>query len=105
MFVVGSRIGSSRVECSVEGWIHRGRGANANTRGLDYNQIAGELARVDADSLRYQLGFRRIRQAIQFQQDYAANPQPLANDQFAKIAILGDQNAVLAVCRIQDFLI
>jgi hypothetical protein len=44
------------------------------------------------------LRFRRIRYEIEFKQDYATNPQPLANDQFAKIAILRDQHALLAIC-------
>jgi hypothetical protein len=76
------------------------QGAHANTRRFDYQQIAGKLARVGANDLRYQLGFRRNRQAIELQQDYAANLQPLANDQLAKIAILRDEDAVTAICLI-----
>jgi hypothetical protein len=60
---------------------------------------------VDANDLRYQLSFRRTRQAIEFQQDYATNLQPLANDQLAKIAILRDEDAVIAICRIKDVFI
>jgi hypothetical protein len=74
------------------------QGAYANTRRLDYQQIAGKLARVDASDLRYPLSFRRARHAIEFQQDYATNLQPLPNDQLAKIAILRDEDAVVAIC-------
>ena len=56
------------------------QGAYANTRRLDNQQIAAKLARVDANDLRYELSFRRTRQAIEFQQDYAAKLQPLTND-------------------------
>jgi hypothetical protein len=42
------------------------QGAYANTRRLDHQQIAGKLAFVDANDLRYQLSFRRTRQAIEF---------------------------------------
>jgi hypothetical protein len=55
----------------------------ANTRRLDDQQIAAKLARVDASDLRYQLSFRRTRQAIELEQDYATNLQPLANDKLA----------------------
>ena len=81
------------------------QGAYANTRRLDHQQIAGKLARVDANDLRYQLSFRRTRHAIEFQQDYATHLQPLANDQLAKIAILRDEDAVIAICLIQDVFI
>jgi hypothetical protein len=60
---------------------------------------------VDANDLRYQLSFRRTRQAIDFQQDYTTNLQLLANDQLAKIAILGDEDAVIAICLIEDVFI
>ena len=70
-----------------------------------HQQIAGKLASVDANDLRYQLSFRRTRQAIEFQQDYTTNLQPLANDQLAKIAILRDEDAVIAICLIQDVFI
>jgi hypothetical protein len=80
-------------------------GAYANTRGLDHQQIAVQLACVDADDLRYQLSFRRTRQAIEFQQDDATNLQPLANDELAKIAILRDQDAVITICHIEDVFI
>ena len=71
--------------------------AYAYTRRLDHQQIAGNLAGVHAYNLRDQLSFRRTRHAIEFQQDYAANLQPLANDQLAKITILRDEDAVIAI--------
>jgi hypothetical protein len=81
------------------------QGAYANTRGLDNQQIAGELARVDTNDICHQLSFRRIRHAIEFKQDYTTNLQPLTNDQFAKITILRDEDAVIAIGRIQDVFI
>jgi hypothetical protein len=79
--------------------VYRGRGVREHGR-LDHQQIAGKFAPVDANDLRYQLSFRRTRHAIEFQQDYATNLQPLANDQLAKIAILRDEDAVIAICLI-----
>ena len=76
------------------------QGAYANTRRLDDQEIGGKLADVDANDLRHQLSFRRTRQAIEFQEDYATNLEPLANDQLAKIAILRDEDAVTTICLI-----
>ena len=50
------------------------QGPDANSARLDHNQIAQELVRVGGDDLSYHVSFRRIREAIQFQQDHATDP-------------------------------
>ena len=81
------------------------QGPDANSAGLDHNQIAQELVRVGGDDLGYHVSFRRIREAIQFQQNHATDPQALANDQLAKIVILSDQDTALGIRRLENVLI
>jgi len=75
---------------------------DANPPGLDHDQIAHELVRMRGNDLGYRVSLRRVRDTIEFQQHHAANPQTLANDQFAKIAILRDQDAALIVRRLEN---
>ena len=62
--------------------------SDANSSGLDHNEIAKELFRVSGHDFDHRISLRRGREAIQFQQDHPANPVTLANHQFAEIAIL-----------------
>jgi hypothetical protein len=80
-------------------------GPDANSPGLDHNQIAEELVGMDRNDIGYYVGFCRIRQAIQCQQDHAANREVLTNDQFAEIVILGDEDAALDLRRLKYVLI
>src|SRR5579864_1055188 len=71
--------------------------ADANPCGFNDKQIAGDPARVSRNGLRNQVSLGLMRQAIQLQKDHATNAESLADDQFAKIAIFSNQNAVIAV--------
>src|SRR5947209_13131393 len=62
------------------------QGPDANSSGLDHNQIAQELVRVGGNDFGYYVSLRRVREAIQFQQDHATSAQPLANNQLPEIA-------------------
>ena len=45
----------------------------------------------------YPSGLRCIRQTVQLEQDDATDCKPLANDHFAKIAILGNQDTTVPI--------
>jgi len=57
------------------------------------------------NDFRHGLGFRCIRQPVQLQQDDAAHTEALANNHFAEISILGDQNANISLAGVQNFII
>jgi hypothetical protein len=77
-------------------WSLRQR-SDANTRGFYHNEVTQELVAVERNDLNNDVSLGSVREAIQFQQDDATNAKALADDQFAEVAILGDQNAVLDV--------
>jgi hypothetical protein len=76
---------------------------DANPPWLDHDQIAHELVRVGGNDFGY-VSLRCVREAIQFQQDHAANIQALTKDQFAEIAILREKNAVFGIRRLKNIL-
>ena len=78
------------------------QGPQANSPGLDHNEIADQLVRMIGNQFRHGVGLARVRKSIQFQQDHPADAEPLANNQLAEIAIFGDQDATLGVCRLQN---
>jgi hypothetical protein len=59
---------------------------------------------MDGNNLGYHVSLRRVRKAIQLQQDHAMNPQSLANDELAKIAVFRDQDAALGIRRLENVL-
>jgi hypothetical protein len=64
-----------------------------------------ELGSRVSNPLRHGVGLRPVCQPIQFQQDDTAQREALANDHFAEIAVLRDQNAVVGIRRIQNIVI
>jgi hypothetical protein len=75
---------------------------DANPPWLDHDQIAHELVRVGGNDFGCGVSLCCVREAIQFQQDHAANIQALTNDQFAEIAILREKNAVFSIRRLKN---
>jgi hypothetical protein len=57
---------------------------------------------MGGNDLGHRLSLRCVREAIKFQQDDPANTEALADDQFAEITILGDQNALLSIRRLEN---
>ncbi len=73
------------------------QGTNTHPPRLDHQQVTDELVRMGGGDIGYQGSLRCIRQAVQREQDHPTDSKPLANDQFAKIAILGNQDAPLPI--------
>ena len=57
---------------------------------------------MGANNFGYGVSLRRGRNAIQFEQDQAADPKALANDQLAEIAILRNQNPAFGIRQFED---
>ncbi len=85
--------------------VSPGQRAEANSPGLDHHKIAEEPVSVRGNDGRYGIGLQRVRETIQFQKDNAAQAEALANDHFAKIAVLGNQNPAVRLCRVENVLI
>ena len=57
---------------------------------------------MGADDFGHSFSLRCVRNAIQFEQDQAADPKALANNQLAEIAILRNQNRAFGIRQFED---
>jgi hypothetical protein len=58
---------------------------------------------MGVNNLRHEVRFCPVRKPVQLKQDYATNLEPLADHQFAEIAIFSYQNAAFAFCYLENF--
>jgi len=77
---------------SPSSWRQR---ANTNSSRFNHNQIPEKSFVVCGNDRSYEVGFRHVRQTIEFQEEDAGDPSSLTNDHFAEVAILGDHDPTL----------
>jgi hypothetical protein len=79
--------------------------AHPNSPGFYHEKATREFVQVSRDNCRNSICFGLVRQFVELKQDHAMSSQLLADNKFAEVAVLSDQDAAFILRSRKDIAI